>query len=367
MKTFLQFVIKEIYHITRDYRTLLVLIGMPLIQIVLFGFAIRTDINDAYIGILDKSNDYITQEIRNKILSSGYFKLNATLRNDSDIEEAFKSGKVDIVIVFGPQFAHNLLKEKQANVQILADASNPNLANLVKSYASSIILDYQRSLTESGGSMLIEPELKMLYNPELKSVFMFVPGLIAFILMLISALMTSIAITREKELGTMEVLLVSPLRPQVIVIGKVIPYIIIACANAVSVMVIALTVFHIPFQGSVLLFLFETGLLIITALSLGILISTIANTQQVAMMISLAGLLMPTMLLSGFIFPVENMPWLLRLLSNLIPAKWYLIITKGILLKGIGLELLWEETLVLGGMTLFFLFLSIKKFKVRIE
>jgi ABC-2 type transport system permease protein len=207
----------------------------------------------------------------------------------------------------------------------------------------------------------------MFYNPELKSVYMFVPGLIALILMLVSALMTSIAITKEKEFGSMEVLLVSPLKPQIIILGKVVPYITIALINSLSVLTLALLIFKVPFKGSFLIFLGESFLFILTALSLGIMISTIAKTQQVALMMSLAGLLMPTVLLSGFIFPIENMPAVLQYLSHLIPAKWFLVILKSNMLKGNGIEYYWKETLILFLMMTFYLLISVKKFKIRLE
>ncbi len=369
MGAFKQFVRKEVRHIFRDFRTLIVLIGMPIIQVVLFGFAIRTEINDADIGILDKSKDYVTQELTNKLKSSGYFNIAVFLNSDSELEGAFKEGKVKQIIVFEDNFAENLELDGKARVQIINDASNPNTATQLNAYVFSIINDYMAELNskESKIPVTITPQVRMIYNPELKSVFMFVPGLVGFILLLVSALMTSIAITKEKETGTMEVLLVSPLRPTVIILGKVAPYIFMALFNAVSVIVIGLVVFNLPFNGNPVLYFFETVLFIITSLSLGIFISTVTKTQQVAMMASLAGLMMPSILLSGFIFPIDNMPLLLQLISNIIPSTWYLIISKGIILKGIGIEYLWKETLILGCMTAFFIILSIVNFKKRLE
>jgi ABC-2 type transport system permease protein len=369
MKTLIQFVKKEIYHIFRDPRTLLVLFGMPLIQLILFGFAIRTEVNNAEVAVLDKSKDDVTIEIINKLNASNYISLVEELRNESEIKKVFEAGKAKQVIVFEQDFAKNLISEREASVQLINDASNPNEASLINTYISQIINDYQKDLIKSGisGKLLIQPKVLMLYNPQLESVYMFVPGLIAMILMLVSALMTSIAITKEKELGTMEVLLISPLKPAVIIIGKVIPYIVLAFINAISVLVLSILVFGVPFEGSLILFLGVTTLFILNALSLGILISTIAVTQQVAMMAALAGLLMPTVLLSGFIFPVENMPYFLQLISHVIPAKWFLIILKGIMLKGLGIEYLWKEILIIAGMMIVFLTISVKKFKIRLD
>jgi ABC-2 type transport system permease protein len=368
MKRFFAFVVKEFKHILRDYRTLLILFGMPIAQILLFGFAITNEIKDAKIAILDFSKDNVTQEISNKILSSGYFLLYKNLTSMKDLEPAFKEGIIKEVIVFEHDFKMNLDKLNMANVQIIADASDPNLANMLIGYTSSIILDYQKEIS-SGKSQppMINTDVKMQYNPNLKSVFMFVPGLMAVILLLVSAMMTSISIAKEKELGTMEILLVSPLNPLQIIVGKVIPYFFIALINYIVVIVLAKFVFLVPIAGSFILLVLESILFLITALSLGILISTISNNQQTALMISLSALMLPTIILSGYIFPIENMPWPLQIISNILPAKWFIIIVRGIMLKGVSFSYIITETLVLLGMTLFFILLSVKKFKIRLE
>lgn len=367
MKAFIQFVVKEIYHISRDYRTLLVLFGMPIIQIIVFGFAIRTEINDAEIGIIDRSKDDVTKKLTDKILSSGYFIAKKYDVAPDSIENAFQTGAVKAVVIFGQNFGANLKREGEADVQLILDATNPNVATLVSSYAKSIFSEFQIELADAAGyKPFLGLETKMMYNPAQKSVYMFVPGLIAMILMLVCALMTSIAITREKELGAMETLLVSPLKPLTIIVGKVLPYLFLSFLNVLTILYIAVTVFETPFKGDLGFFFSEAILFILTALSLGILISTIAKTQQVAMMASMAGLLMPTMLLSGFIFPIENMPEFLQYISLIIPARWFLVIVKGIMLKGVGIEYLWKETLILAGMTALFLGLSLKNFKIRL-
>lgn len=207
----------------------------------------------------------------------------------------------------------------------------------------------------------------MRFNPELKSVFLFVPGLIALILMLVCALMTSITMAREKEVGTMEVLLVSPLKPQLIVVGKVVPYMALSFVNVVTILLLARAVFGVPFRGSLTLLLAECLLFIVCALSLGVLISTRSNTQQTAMMIALAGLLLPTVILSGFIFPIASMPEVLQFVSHIVPAKWFLRIVRGIMIKGVGIEYFWQETLILVGMTLVFIAASVRNFKIRLE
>lgn len=368
MKRFKGFVIKEFYHIFRDYRTMVILFGMPLVQIMIFGFAISTEIKNAEIAILDNSKDAVTQKITNKILSSGYFKLEANLSDYKEIETSFKKGKIKEVIIFENNFAKKLETEKKANIQIIADASDPNTASLITTYTTNIINNYQQEMMKNQHiPMQIKPEVKMLYNEELKSVFMFVPGTITVLLMLISAMMTSISITREKELGTMEILLASPLKPIQIVVGKVVPYVFISFIIAVIILLLGFTVFGMPVQGNLALLLAECLLFIIMALSLGILISTVTQTQQTAMMISMFALMLPTILLSGFIFPIENMPLPLQILSNIVPPKWFIIIIKNIMLKGVGIGFIWKETLILLGMTLFFIALSVKKFKIRLS
>ena len=368
MNRFKSFVIKEFYHIFRDRRSLIVLFGIPIAQVLLFGFVITNDIRNAKIAVLDYSKDDISREITNKIISSQYFKLAEPLNNDKDIEGIFKKGHVKLVLVFENNFARELENTGKANIQIIADATDPNLANLLVSYLSAIIMNYTLDLNKLAViPMQINMESRMFYNPELKSVYMFVPGVMAMILMLISAFMTSITITREKESGTMEILLVSPLRPSQIIIGKVMPYVFLSFSSAVMIILLGIFVFGMPVEGNFILLLAESLLFIILALSLGILISTIANSQQTAMLMSMVALMLPTILLSGFVFPIENMPSILQLLAHIMPPTYFIIIVKNIMLKGTGFLYVWKETLVLIGMTIFFILLSIKKFKVRLE
>jgi len=368
MGRFKSFVIKEFYHIFRDKRSLIVLFGIPLAQVLLFGFVITNDIRDAKIAVLDHSKDEISRELTNKIISSQYFKLAENLQSDKSMEDIFKKGNVKVILVFNNHFARDLENTGKANMQIIADATDPNIANLLVSYLSAIVMDYTKELNQqSTVPMKLTMESRMFYNPELKSVYMFVPGVMAMILMLISAFMTSITITREKETGTMEILLVSPLRPYQIIVGKVMPYVLLSFVSSIMIIVLGIFVFGMPVQGDFILLLAESLLFIILALCLGILISTVAKSQQVAMMMSMVALMLPTILLSGFVFPVENMPKILQVLAHAMPPKYYIIIVKNIMLKGTGLAYVWKETLVLIGMTLFFIMIAIKKFKVRLE
>ena len=347
---------------------MIILFGMPVIQLILFGYVVTNEIKNAKIAIYDKSKDEVTRSITQKIISSGYFELSSYIVQDEQIEKSFREGSTKEVIIFENDFARKLEKEGTASVQIIADASDPNTANILVNYTTGIINDYFRKEVVQGDLPLqIIPEVRMYYNESLKGVYMFVPGTMALILMLISAMMTSISIAKEKEIGTMEVLLVSPLKPVQIIVGKVLPYVVLSFINALTIILIGQYVFGVPVLGNYFLLLAECMLFIILALSLGILISTVSKNQQVAMMLSMFALMLPTILLSGFIFPIENMPKILQYFSVIMPPRWFIIILKNIMLKGTGIEYIWKETLILIGMTTFFIIVSVKRFKIRLE
>ena len=368
MKQLLIFIKKEFYHILRDPKSMLVLLGMPIVQIVLFGFAITNEIRNANIAILDNSKDEATQKIISKLESSSYFRIYRTLSTNDEIYPAFKTGKIKMVVVFQPDFQNELAHTNKAQVQLIADASDPNNATTLTNYVTSIINDYQNELNQNNKLPYnITTETRMLYNPQLKGIYSSVPGVMALILMLISAMMTSIAIVKEYEIGTMEVLLVSPVKPGMIIISKVIPYFILSFINVATIIALSIFVLGMPVAGSLPLLVLMSILYIFCSLALGILISTSAKTQEAAMLVSLMGLMLPVMLLSGYIFPVANMPVILQVISNIIPAKWYIIIVKQIMIKGLGMSGIWKETAILVGMTFFFIFISIKRFKTRLK
>lgn len=368
MKRFIGFVKKEFYHIFRDRRSMFILFGMPIAQIMLFGFAITNEINNVKIAILDKSKDTETQKIIQKISNSSYFNIEQELTSESQIEAIFKKGKVKAVLVFEKDFIKQLQTQKNGKVQVITDATDPNMANTISNYITSILQNFiQEKNKNNKQTYQIQTQTQLFYNPSMKSVFTFVPGVMTVILMLVSAMMTSISITREKELGTMEILLVSPIKPFQVIIGKVFPYIFLSIINAAVILLLGYFIFEMPIEGSLFLLAIESILFIICALTLGILISTLANSQQTAMMISLFGLMLPVILLSGFIFPISSMPLPLQVISNIIPAKWFIIIIKAIMLKGASFALIWKETLILIGMTLLFTAISIKKYKIRLE
>jgi ABC-2 type transport system permease protein len=367
MTAFRGFVRKEVSHIVRDRRTLVVLLCLPVAAVLLFGFTIRTDIRDVRIAIVDPAPDHATLELRNRLSGTGLFKVVRVLDHAGDLDHLFQRGAVQQAIVFEPRFAERLGRGERAQVMVITDATDPNTGITMQAFASAVIAGYQHELTATGGAVRIIPQVRMRFNPTMESANLFVPGLIAFVLTIVCALMTAISLTREKETGTMEVLLVSPLRPWQIIVGKVLPYLALGFLNAVTVLALAYVVFDVPVRGSVLLLLLQCLLYVLTALALGVLISTRTSSQRVAMMAALAGMLLPTLMLSGFIFPIESMHPLLQWVSNLIPAKWFLIIVRGIMLRGVGLEFLWRETLVLSGMTALLLAASVRNFKTRLS
>ncbi len=365
---FLNFIKKEFLHIFRDVRTMMMLLAMPVAQLIIFGFAITTEINNTPVAVLDESGSEASRRLVAKIDGSRYFTLQENLQHAGQIEEAFRQGKAKLVIVFPAGFGNDLLHAGVADMQLLADASDPNEASTIVAYAEQIIAQYQQE-TNLGNAppYVIRPEVKMLYNPQLTSAYNVVPGIMGLVLMLICAMMTSISIVREKEQGTMEVLLVSPARPVFIIIAKAVPYLLIAMVDVVSILLLATFVLHVPINGSIILILFLSFLFTLSALALGLLISSVTKTQQAAMIVSGIGLMLPTILLSGLMFPIENMPWILRLISNIIPARWFITAMKDVMIKGLGIFSVGGECGILLLITAVLLLISVKKFKLRVE
>ncbi len=340
MNRFFAFVKKEFFHILRDRRTLLILFGMPLAMVLLFGFALTNEIRNARIAVLDFDHEQHSRQLTARLLSSGYFRLTRNLISYSDVEATFRQGHVKLVVIFPVGFTHDYARGNKAQVQLLTDASEQNTAITLTNYATNIIQGYlaDQNPSDAKPPMQIEVQSQMVFNPELKGAFVFVPGVMALVLLLVSALMTSITIAREKETGTMEVLMVSPLSQLQILFGKVLPYLLLSFINGCVIIGLGVFLLGIPLNGSLLLLLSETLLFIFLSLSLGLLISTLADTQLVAMFVSLLVLLMPTIFLSGFLFPIDSMPRFLQLVSTIIPAKYFIDIVKGIMIKGVGLS-----------------------------
>lgn len=368
MKQFINFVRKEFFHVMRDRKTLLILFGMPVAQILIFGFALTNEVKNSKLIVFDQAKDPASQGLITKIEASRYFEVERSVMDQQQMEAVFRQGKIKMAIVFPAGFNASLLHEHKAQVQVIADASDPNTANMLTNYLSAIVLDYQSTLSKNLVlPYRINPEVRMLYNPQLKGAPNFVPGVMALVLMLVCVMMTAISIVKEKETGTMEVLLVSPFKPILVIISKTVPYLILSLVNVASILLLSVFVLELPVNGSVLLLFGESVLFIITCLTVGIFISVKTDSQQVAMLISLMGMLLPTVLFSGFMFPIENMPYPLQLFSNIVPAKWFYIIVKSIMIKGLGFESIWKETLILVGITVVLLVISLKSFKIRLS
>ncbi|MFN8340707.1 MAG: ABC transporter permease [Cyclobacteriaceae bacterium] len=368
MRQFLFFVKKEFLHVLRDPRTMFILFAMPVMQILIFGFALTNEVKNTRIGILDNSRDEASAQLIARLEASRYFDIVTQVDKNENLEATFRKGEVKLVVVIPPSFQESLFHRNDAAVQLVADATDPNTANTLANYATAIIMDYQQDLrNQLKLPYSINTELRMLYNPQLKGSYNFVPGVMAMVLMLVCAMMTSISIVKEREIGTMEVILVSPIVPLRVIIAKMVPYFMLSAGNIASILLLSVYVLDVPIQGSLLLLVTECLLFTMTALSLGLLISTIAASQQIAMLISLMGLFLPTIMLSGFMFPVENMPVPLQVISNIVPSKWFYYLVRSIMIKGLGFEHVWKETLILEGMMVFLLVVSIRKFKFRLE
>ena len=358
---------KETYHILRDRRTLAVLIFMPIVQVILFGFSIRTDVRDVRLAIVDPSPDATTLAIRDRFNATGVFRTVAVSERPDELDALFAKDTVQVAVQFEPDFGRRLASGQPARLLVTTDATEPNSGTSRLFYVNAVIQSYEAEQTQSAGTIRIVPQARSRFNPTRESTNLFVPGLMAMVLNIIAALMTALSITREKETGTMEALLVSPLRPWQIIIGKVAPYLGIGFVSVLAVLVVARVVFDVPMRGSLTLLLAEGTLFILVALALGILVSARTSSQRVAMLGALMGTMLPTQMLSGFVFPIESMPRVLQWITYVVPARWFVAIARGIMLKGIGITYLWRETLVLVAMTLVLLVASAKSFKVRLQ
>jgi ABC-2 type transport system permease protein len=367
MKQLFAFVRKEFYHVFRDKKTLLMLFGVPIAQIVLFGFTLTNEIKNAKIVVADYAHDYASQEIIRKIEASRYFEVEKANMSHDQIEAAFRTGEIKMAVIFPANFNNDLSHLNKAQIQVIADASDPNTATTLTMYLKSIVTDYQAQIAQQTNvPYQIIPEVRMLYNPELLGAPNFVPGVMALVLMLICAMMTSISIVKEKELGTMEILLVSPIRPFLLIVAKVIPYLLVSIINLITILLLSVFLLHLEIKGSLVLLFAESILFIISSLALGLLISVRAQSQMSAMMTSQMSLMLPTMLLTGFMFPIENMPLFMQLISRVIPSRYYYTIVKAVMLEGLGFSAIWKETLILATITLVLILINLRSFKTRL-
>jgi ABC-2 type transport system permease protein len=369
MRKFLVFTQKEFYHIFRDRWTMIILLVLPILMILLFGFGITTEIKNARFAVYDPSNDMASQKIIDKIQNSEYFTLETYLSDPAEIESIFQKGEISLLLVFSADFYENMVHTGDAQILFIADGTDPNTASTLVSYASRLIAAFQQE--QMGAAAMppyqIKTEVKLLYNPTLKGAFSTVPGVMGLILMLICAMMTSVSIAKEKELGTMEVILVSPMPPLMIIISKMIPYFIVSIINYLTILVLAVYVLDVPIVGSFWLLTGLSLLFIFVSLALGLLFSSLVQTQIAALLGSVMGLMLPTVLLSGLMFPIENMPIFLQAFAQIIPAKWFIMAVKDVMIKGLGITSILTELAVLSLMAVVLITISLKKFKTRLE
>ena len=352
MKQFISFVIKEAKHILRDKRTMLILFGMPLALMLIFGFAITTDVKNVRTVVVTSSMDHLTQQAVDRLAASEYFTITQLVATPRDAERVIRSQKADMAIVFGPDFA-----SKHSGVQFIVDGADPNMAQQWTNYATAVMLN------ADGGAV----NTKMLYNPQLKSAYNFVPAIMGMLLMLVCAMMTSISIVREKEKGTMEVLLVSPVKPLMIIVAKAIPYLVLAFVILNIILLMARYVLGVPLVGSLFWIIVISIIYILLALSLGLLISNVAQTQLVALLLSAMVLLLPIVMLSGMLFPVESMPRVLQWISAIIPPRYYIEAMRKLMIMGVGIKEVAREVLILTGMLVVLMTLALVKFNKRLE
>ena len=351
MKQFKSFVIKETRHILRDKRTMLILFGMPVVMMLIFGFAITTDVKNVRTVVVTSQMDLQTQREVERLSQSEYFTITRTVNTPKDAELLIRNQKADMAIVFAPDFA-----SKHRGIQIIVDGADPNMAQQWTNYATNVI-------TNMPGGVV---NVKLLYNPQMRSAYNFVPAILGMLLMLVCAMMTSISIVREKERGTMELLLVSPVRPLMIMIAKVVPYLVLAFAILTTILLMARYVLDVPLAGSIVWIYVISTIYIILALSLGLLISTIATTQLMALLLSAMVLLMPIVMLSGMIFPVESMPEVLQWIAALVPPRYYIQAMRKLMIMGVDISNVVREIYILSAMALFLLIVALAKFKKRL-
>ncbi len=332
---FIAFIIKETRHILRDKRTMLVLFGIPIIQMLLFGFAISTDVRNVRTAVVLSSTDHKTQQMVEKLGANEYFNILYKVNTANEAERLIRHQKADIAIVFGNSFA-----SAHSGIQIITDGTDPSMAQMYANYATQILQRTDMPIRSS-----------LLFNPQMRSSYNFVPGIMGIILMLICAMMTSISIVREKERGTMDLLTVSPVRPMTIIIAKATPYLVLAFVILTTILLIAKYVLMVPLAGSLAWIYVVSGIYILLALSLGLLISSIAKTQLVALLASAMMLMMPCILLSGMIYPVESMPEILQYVSAVIPPRYYISAMRKLLVMGVGIDKVVTEVVVLSAMT----------------
>ncbi len=379
MKQFLSFARKEFIHVLRDPRSLLILLVMPLVMVILPGYVIKNEVKDIRVAVLDPSHDPVTNHLTERLAASDYFIYQGEVHTEAEATELFRKGEIDLVVVYSPELAHRLVHSQDAAIQILSDGSEPNQGTVRVAYAMQVVQSFQKELmekmaaarTSADGTSAVKPmnirvSSRMLFNPQQRSEVNFVPGILGMILLLICCMMTSVAIVREREMGTMEILLASPLPIIHIVLAKLLPYMAISLFNLALILCLTNFVMDVPMMGSLALYILTACIYIFVSLMLGLLISTCVNTQLAAMLLSLL-LIVPTMYLSDMVFALESMPAPARAISNIVPAKWFISASRKIMIEGVALKYVAKEITIMLVEGLVLLLLSWKLFKTRLQ
>ena len=371
MKEFAAFVKKEFRHILRDKRTILIVLIMPVVQMILFGYAVRTEIEHARVDVVGDMADPAVRKIVDRIDNNRYLDINGILPSTGLIASRFQKNEADVAVCFGRDFGEELRKTGRGSVKIIGDGSDPNSAQMIVNYVIGVLQSEQTEisagLSGQDGTGSFAPSVHLMYNPAMKSAYNFVPGVMGLILMLICSMMTAVSIVKEKETGTLELLLVSPVKPLWVILSKLVPYLLLSVLNFASILLLSHYVMEVPIRGSLALLALVATVFVVTSLAVGILVSVISSSQRTAMLICGMGLTMPTMIFSGIIFPCENMPLALQWFSDIIPAKWFIIMVKKIMIQGGGLASVAGELAILSAMAAVLLALSIRSFRTRLQ
>lgn len=360
------FIHKEFLHVFRDKRTLLIMFGLPIAQLLIFGYALTNEVKNARLLIVNPSSDVANEQLIQKIDASSYFTVTHVEKNSQNLEKYFKNGEAQSALIFPENFLSSTVEPSE--IQIITDATDPNFAKTVINYLTAIVMDFiQQPSAGRQPMMTIKSEVRMLYNPSLNGSMNFVPGVIAMIMMIVCTTLASVAVVREKETGTMEVLLVSPVRPIYVLISKAVPYFVLSVAIFVVVMLISNLMLDVPIRGNILLISLISVVYILTCLAFGLMISNVTASQSEAMLISIVAIMLPILIFTGFLFPLENMPLIFQWIANILPARWYFLIIQSVMLKGLGIADVWMELCILLGMMVVLLAISLRKFNIRLE
>ncbi|MBI4765397.1 MAG: ABC transporter permease [Deltaproteobacteria bacterium] len=366
-----QILIKEFIQILRDPRSRAIIFAMPVVQVIIFGYAVTTDVKNVSLAIYDQDNSIHSREVTARFVESGYFHIDAFVEREEQIRELLDRGQIQVLLRFNKGFGQDLTSGRKAPLQMILDGTDSNTAAIILGYSSKIVSLYSREILVQWSSRLqgsgplfsqINLESRAWFNENLESRNFFVPGVIALLVMLITLLLTSMAVVREKEIGTMEQIMVTPITPREFILGKTVPFILISFIDVLLISLVGVFWFEVPIRGNLALLFLATGFYIMSTLGVGLLISTISRTQQQAMM-SAFFFVFPAMLLSGFIFPIANMPEPVQWLTYINPLRYFLVIIRGIFLKGIGVDILWPHMTALLIIGLLVLWVASKRFK----